>query len=331
MADPAITDAPPAHARIGATWAYGRYRAPIPAPDLGVTGLRRWRQKEWHYTAFTTDRWFLGFGLVQLGYVANAFLYVVDRRRPGRPMEHEGMSPLGRALRFAPSSVSGATTWRRGAEEVCVRWDGAGWQVRLDVPLAGERLQGEARMGTGEALALLHPLGPDQPAYTHKGAALPLEGRLVLGREAIELDGGLASIDWTRSIARRETRWKWASFSARLAEGTPFGLNLSADVYDDAAGHSRENAFWHHGRVTPLGGVAFDVPSRPAAEPWRIRSLEGDAVALTFKPLGARAQRLNLGLVRSDFVQPYGHFHGSVAGHRIEGAFGVVEDHLSVW
>jgi hypothetical protein len=30
-------------------------------------------------------------------------------------------------------------------------------------------------------------------------------------------------------------------------------------------------------------------------------------------------------------VQPYGRFAGSVCGHDITGAFGVVEVHLSVW
>lgn len=316
---------------MGDGWAYGRYRAPIPDPSLGVTGLRRWRQKEWHYSAFTTDRWFVGLGLVQLGYVANAFVYAVDRRKPEEPLEHEAMSPLGSALRFAPSSVSGTTRWRRGADEALIQWDGAAWRVRLDVPLGGTRLRGEARMGTGEAMALLHPLAPDRPAYTHKAAALPLEGHLTLGGTPVDLEGGLASIDWTRSLARRETRWKWASVSTRLADGSTLGLNLSAEVYDDPGGHSCENAYWHDGRVTPLGGVAFHMPARPAHEAWHIRSLRGDEVDLTFQPLGAREQRLNLGLVRSDFVQPYGSFRGTVAGHRLDDAFGVVEDHLSVW
>lgn len=331
MTSATFTDTPPAHARNADGWAFGRYRAPIPDPDLGVTGLRRWRQKEWHYSALTTDRWFVGFGLVQLGYVANAFVYAVDRQQPARPLEHEALSPLGTALRFAPSSVAGSTRWRRGADELSIRWDGRGWHVRMDIPLEGTRLRGEAHMGAEECMALLHPLGPNRPAYTHKAAALPLEGRLTFGGTPMDLDGGLASIDWTRSMALRETTWKWASVSTRLADGARFGLNLSAEVYDDSGGHGRENAYWHEGRVVPLEGVRFEVPSRPDAEPWHIRSTQGDAVDLTFEPLGARAQRLNLGLVRSDFVQPYGLFYGTVAGHRLDGALGVVEDHLSVW
>jgi hypothetical protein len=326
-----IDDEPPPRARGIDGWGWGRYRAPIPDPSLGARGLRRLRQKEWHYSAFTTGRWFVGFGLVQLGYVANAFVYVVDRERPDRPSEHEAMSPLGRALRFAPSSVEGTTRWSRRTEEVSVRWHRSGWDVAMDVPVGGSRLRGEARMEAAEALALLHPLDADRPAYTHKAAALPLAGQLTLDDTRIDLEGGLGTIDWTRSMAHRETRWKWASLSTRTADGSTFGLNLSAEVYDDPRGHSRENAYWRDGCVTPLGGVSFHVPERPTADPWRIRSLEGDEVDLAFQPLGARAQRLDLGLVRSDFVQPYGMFRGIVAGHELVDAFGVVEDHLAVW
>jgi hypothetical protein len=40
---------------------------------------------------------------------------------------------------------------------------------------------------------------------------------------------------------------------------------------------------------------------------------------------------MNLGLIRTAFVQPYGRFRGRVCGNDITGTFGVVEDHLSVW
>jgi len=64
---------------------------------------------------------------------------------------------------------------------------------------------------------------------------------------------------------------------------------------------------------------------------WRIVSLEGDDVDLEFEPLGAREEHSNFGLVRTDFVQPYGRFTGRVCGRDITGSFGVVEAHHSVW
>ncbi len=317
---------------------YGRYRHPIPRPNIGATGrLGRLRLKEWHYTSVTTDRLFVAFGLVQLGYLANAFCYVVDRRDPTRSFEFESISPLGRGLRFAPSSVLGKTHWHHAGADILVSWD-RGWKVSLDVPLDAGRLQGKLYFEPQESLALLHELAPGRPAYTHKAAALPASGALTFRGERFTFDGGLASLDWTRSVALRETRWKWASLSTVLPDGQTVGLNLSAEVYDDARGDSMENALWLDGQVIPLGGVVFDVPDDPTSQPWHLRSRQGDDVDLEFHPLGARSQKLDLKVLKSDFVQPYGEFRGHITPpgsrdtvHLVEGAFGVVEDHLSVW
>jgi hypothetical protein len=158
---------------------------------------------------------------------------------------------------------------------------------------------------------------------------MPASGSAVLDGATFDLHGGLGVIDWTRSRAKRETTWKWASFASHQ-RGQALGLNLSAEVYDDDRGASRENAMWVDGVVRPLGGVRFELPELGGrdSEPWH---LIGDEVDLVFEPQGARSQRLDLRVIRSQFVQPFGAFHGKVAEHVIDGAFGVVEDHVSVW
>ena len=206
-----------------------------------------------------------------------------------------------------------------------------GWDVDLDIPLGAERLRGRAHIESRDSLAMLHRLGPGRVAYTHKAAGWPASGYLELGSRPIRLDGGLAASDWTRSQARRVTEWKWASLSGRLRDRTAIGLNLSADVYDDAKGHSVENALWVDGKVRSLSGVRFEMPSDPKTKRWVIRSLDTDEVDIEFEPLGAREEHTNFGLVRTDFVQPYGRFAGRVCGHDITGCFGVVEAHVSVW
>jgi hypothetical protein len=69
---------------------------------------------------------------------------------------------------------------------------------------------------------VVFPLAPDRPAYTHKAGGLPASGALRLGARQIELRDALATLDWTRSLARRRTRWKWASFG-RASDGTQSG------------------------------------------------------------------------------------------------------------
>jgi hypothetical protein len=308
--------------------AFGRYSQALRAPDLGrLSG--RFRLKEWSYTSCATDEWFFALAVVQLGYAAQLFAYVVDRKT-GQRTETEQVVPLGKALTFADSSQFGVTRWRSRRYTVDAGHDGTHY-LKLDIVLGTERLRGELRMEPDDALALLFPLARGRVAYTHKAAGMRARGELTWGTRRISLANGLGSLDWTRSFAARHTVWNWASFTGVTHSHKRFGLNLSARVYDDARGHSMENAVWLDGRVHTLGGVRFEVPAR-TIDRWRIVSLDGTGeVALEVVPWGERRARMELGLLRSVFAQPYGLASGTVYGERVEGLFGVVEDHDSLW
>lgn len=312
----------------------GRYGAAIRHPDLRGPGrMGKYRLKEWHYTSLLTERLFVAFGLVQLGYVCNAFWYAVELPVGGRPLkmrQGEALRPLGRGLQFAPSSVDGTTRYQADGNRIEVAWDGRGWHCTLDVALQDTRLKADFQFQPAEALALLYQLPSGNPAYTHKEAGLPATGTLRLGEEELPATG-LATLDWTRSVAQRRTTWKWASMATLLPDGRRLGLNLSTEVYGDA-----ENALWLDGEVVPLGAVRFELPSDPARERWRIQSVADDEVELFFTPLCVRSQHVDLGLIISDFTQPFGRFEGTLRPHglaplALHEACGVVESHLSVW
>ncbi|MCW5829088.1 MAG: DUF2804 domain-containing protein [Deltaproteobacteria bacterium] len=331
-------DNAPPKAKSGSGYAYGRYRQPIPLPDISAPGLMgAMRLKEWHYTSVVTGQWFFAFAVVNLGYAAKCFAYLVDRERPANAPEYSELSPMGRAVKFAPSSVSGETRWEAGRNRLVAGHGGDRWQIEVDLPLGPSRVTGSFNFAGGDALALLHRLANGQPAYTHKAAGIAASGSIQWNGQTISLDGGVATLDWTRSVALRETAWKWCSLAGFLPDGRRIGLNLSADVYDGPGGSSQENGLWIDGRLYLLGGVEFALPGDPRREPWIIRSRSGTEVELEFLPLGTREEHLNLGVIRSDFIQPYGTFRGrlaaagDVAPVPVDGLFGVVEKHLSVW
>ena len=308
----------------------GRFLGAIAQPNLSGP-LTPWCLKQWSYVSVTTDTHFLAFALVQLGYVANLFCYLVDRR--SRAMwQVEAMAPLGIGLTIADSSVDGATVWRRGSQELRLDAIARGWRATFALTIQGKSLQGTAEIERGEGLAVVHPVGPRRWAYTHKEAAMLADLDLKWDGQPLP-KRGLAALDWTRAAYPRHTLWNWASFSTRLRDGRRLGLNLSAHVLDNADGVSQENALWVDGRLHLLGAATFSLPASPAAEVWHLR---GDDVNLAFTPLGARQQDVNLGVVRSRFVQPFGHFAGHLRlpdGDEVALApsFGVVEDHLAVW
>jgi len=315
-------------------YAFGRYRTPIVEPTFHLPGMKRLRLKEWHYSSIVTPRFFVAFGLVQLRYIANAFVYFVDRERPDPPALYEHILPLGRGLSMAPSSVAGKTRYQHKQNRIEIAYDDS-YRLSLDVGLEGGPGPGRLKILGGfaldDSLALLHPLAPGRPAYTHKAAAMRCHGTLSFGDHRVDLKNALATVDWTRSLANRHTTWKWASLAGVSANGTRVGLNLSREVYEDDAGCSRENAVWLDGAVTPLGDVAFEMPSEPCCEDWIIRSKGDESVDLRFRPLGARHADINYRFVSSRFVQPYGLFNGRVAGETLEDVFGVVEDHDAHW
>ena len=323
---------PPAAVIEGGRPNLGRFDGPVRSVNIAPTGLGRLRLKEWHYLSITTPRHYVAFAIVDLGYVGNVFAYVVDRSRPAAPHLMERIVPLGRGIRFAASSVSGETRYTHRRDRLSVRCDPDSTCVAIDLGVDGQRLVGDFSVITGATASLVHQFPNQALAYTHKGAALPVQGSLrYAGQPLIPASGGLGGTDWTRSVAQRKTTWRWASLSTLDANGAPLGLNLSSEVYDDADGNSEENFLFGAAGTAPLGGVRFTIPAAPLRDRWTIRSRSGDQVDLRFQPLGARTDDTNLGLVKSKFIQPYGLFDGVVAGIPVAGGFGVVEDHLAVW
>lgn len=168
-------------------------------------------------------------------------------------------------------------------------------------------MHGESRQFTAElflhqeeALALLFPLGNStlRPAYVHKGAGSPVRGSFQFGqvpRVELASQRALGAIDWTRSLALRCTRWKWASASflasvqtthadgrVEQQDDAAVGINLSSDVYD-IDNESQENAIWINGRVFLLRGVSFTVPEQPTKALWSIQTSDSKLYVYVIK------------------------------------------------
>ena len=335
-----ILDTAPSCAKSGDTYHFGRYKEAISTPNIDAPGLlASWKLKRWHYQSVLTPQYFFAFALVDLGYAAKVFAYLVDRAHLTEKKEYSCLSPLARGLEFADSSVCGQSVWEEGPNRLSVSYRN-GWHVDVDLLLDKSRIHGSFSVENEEAMALLFKLPNGQPAYTHKAAGLRAHGSLFVDHAAIDLREAVASLDWTRSVALRETRWLWCSLQGYNLRGYRIGLNLSSLVYDDDDGNSQENALWLDGQVYPLGGVTFSLPVNPRTQPWRIRSSDPSRaeVDLVFTPYGTREEQLNLGIMMSSFIQPYGSFQGTICATAaglpplsVDGLFGVVETHHSLW
>lgn len=110
------------------------------------------------------------------------------------------------------------------------------------------------------------------------------------------------------------------------------------------------------GHVYSVGRVNFVLPPTPqrqAKEEWHVHTVPSElsapsydtdgvvvSVDLHFIPIGTREEHLNALVIVSDFVQPYGHFTGTITlsgkSHpkrvlQLDHVFGVVENHHAKW
>jgi hypothetical protein len=305
-----------------------------------LLGLRRFRLKEWVHVALVHPEWYVSLILLDLRFLALSWLHLYDRRT-GKAFEHERKLPPGRFC--APANV-----WDHSG-----RFETSGYRVsvhnhldrqvhRFDIEV-GERRGLPAVAGSlalqedparTQPLVALLPLGTNRPMFTHKSAC-PVSGVLDVGGESVELtpDRTTGLLDYHKAYYPRHTFWRWATFAAIDATGSILGVNLTHNVIRDDT-HFNENCIWHGNGISLVGAARFDIPRDPS-QPWTIRTEDGN-VDVRLVPQGLRRERVNLGLVRSAYDQPYGLYSGTLTDsegrrHNVENVFGLAEDHTSTW
>lgn len=159
--------------------------------------------------------------------------------------------------------------------------------------------------------------------WTRKQAGVAIRGsvRLRDGRE-LRVDC-FGAVDDTVGYHARHTAWQWSAGVGTTADGRACGWNLVAGV-NDPPRHS-ERSVWIDGAVHEAAACTF------AADLSSVRS-SADGGALDFTAEATRERHDELLLARSDYVQPFGTFRGTLPGGVVlrEG-FGVMEQHRARW
>jgi hypothetical protein len=327
---------------------FGRYGRPFRELNLldaqcgipRLLGLRRLRLKEWVHIALVHQDWYLSMAIVDAGFVVTSWLHLFDRRSR-KAFEHVRKLPPGRFR--APANVldhSGRIEARGYRVFVHNHLDQQVHRFDIKVGAKGPlpAVTGAVSLHEDPArtqpLVALLPLGPKRPMFTHKSAC-PASGVLEIGRERVEFspDRNVGLLDYHKAYYPRSTFWRWATFGTIDATGSILGANLTQNVIEDD-GLWNENCIWHGNSVSLVGPARFDIPEE-TTRPWKMWTEDG-AVDLELAPQGLRWERLNLGLARTSYDQPYGLYSGTLADsrggrHTVDGVFGVAEDHRATW
>lgn len=266
---------------------------PAPAAAGGTPLVRGGRPlKAWRYAGLYGEDVMLCAGRVRIGGVPQAFWAVWDREAG---ILHERTS-------FLPGRVDLAAG---GRFRVRVRARGVAIDLRLE-PF-------------GDAVDVVTPCGGAW-IWTRKTLA-QAEGTVRAGGRTRTV-GGVTLVDDSAGYHARATDWEWSAGVGTLADGRAAAWNLVTGIHDGAV--ASERTVWVDGHAHEVGPVAFT----PALD--GVGFAEGGALAFTAEAV--RERHDHVGPLRSDYVQPFGTFTGTLPGAGgLRRGFGVMERHRARW
>lgn len=315
--------------------AFGTYRGAFHSTSLEALApnpaARFVREKRWIYTALVKPPWLIAMAIVDLGYVQSGFAYAFHR--------DTGMSTSLASVIGVPV-VSG------------LRQNGV---HRIDARLRARSTRFDVRERRGESLLVVHAMSPTleiratldlgaaPPAMTavapvpggvvnvtEKRTLAPLHGAAFVRGERVDLEGGIGGYDLTHGLLGRATRWNWAFFMGADDAGEPIAMNLVQGF----VGAPECALFGGDQQVVPLSEGRFEWNHTEPRAPWSVRTADGEC-DLRFQPRDLHAEAVDVGVVRSKFVQALGTFEGTVRRgsrtHRISNVLGITEDQDVRW
>jgi hypothetical protein len=248
--------------------------------------------KRWRYVGVYGERLMLCAGVVWVGVVPQTFWAVWDRRREAL----RERTRLLRPLRFVSISPDLRVVVRDGT-------------VRADL---------EVTPGAG-----VETVTPDGAAWvwTRKQGGVRVRGRVVLDGEEIAVDE-VGCVDESAGYHSRSTAWEWSAGVGVLRDERAVAWNLVHGVHDDAA--ASERTIWVEGEPRHVAPVTF-APSLDEIA-------FADGASLRFAAEATRERSDDLVVFKSDYVQPFGTFTGTLEGglELAEGR-GVMERHTALW
>lgn len=177
-----------------------------------------------------------------------------------------------------------------------------------------------------EPLVTVMPFKKNRFVYTQK-SLMPCEGTLKTGGKDIvfKRNEGLFMLDDHKGFYPRHLVYQWAT-AAWYEQNQACGFNLTQNQAEKPEEFS-ENCFWFQGRVFVLPPVTFKP--MPEKSRWHITDAFG-MVDLQFHFKWIHSFQMNLGLIKTNYLAPFGHFTGIIKNAnqtlRVNHVFGMAED-----
>ena len=174
----------------------------------------------------------------------------------------------------------------------------------------------------GDPVEVVSPHGSSY-IWTRK-TPIRADGHFTLGMEARPVSG-VGLLDESAGYHARTTEWEWSAGVGTTVDGWPVTWNLVRGVHDSET--MSERTVWVNGQAREAPAVRF---SADLDELWG-----SDGSILHFEEEASRQRHEQFGVISSDYLQPFGSFHGTLPGgvelSEQEPALGVMERHRARW
>lgn len=297
--------------------------------DKKASALARYfHYKQFQFICVTGSDWLLAVAIADIRYANSGFAYLYQFDS-NKAISKGLLLPGALGCQMSDSPSAGEAKQQFGAYKVAINTSAADWCLSIDT----QELKADLTITKASQmpLALCAPTGYNGFTYTEKSNALKVSGKLELQGKPLDLTQALAGYDFSAGFMRRQTSWRWASISG-MVDGKAFGLNMAAGVNETGL---CENALWFDGHIQHLSPASFVFDRKNDKKQWQVSSLCGE-VQLEFTPLYCRQEKVNIGLLASNFRQYVGLYSGFVwlqNGTRLEldAVKGLAEDHYAKW
>ncbi len=280
---------------------------------------RRAERKAWIFYGFFSEELTCGMAIADAGALALGFSYFFVPKE-NLFIEDKITIPLGFGNDFDP-----------GLND---HWQLKNYSIKsmngkMYFDVAGKfNLKMEADF-SDNGISVVAPSKGDRPFnFTYKNLPMPTKATVNYKGKVYEHSGNFGSLDFTKGYPPRETEWNWLSFIGKTATGKSIAVNLV-----DKFNGNLENCLWLDGQKFILGKANFNNSKPLDKQTWKIETVDG-LLSCTLQPKGARSENINLMVMKSQFIQPFGSIEGTVTiNNNTEHftAFGVAEEHEALW
>ena len=299
---------------------------------------KKFRLKEWQHFGIITPTHYFGMVIFDAKFMGVSFFYAYDRIANKR-FEHSAQLPGG-AARIAGQVYDDSCEFKKKGYRLYFenRLNDGYHKIIIDIDGKKDRpaVKGEIKiledLSAIEPLVQVSPVTSFRPFYTHKVAA-PAEGKIMLGAKEIVINRkqDIALMDEQKTYYPYSSFWKWSTAAGYNEYGELLAFNLCQNMITDDEDFN-ENCMWVDGKIYCLKAARFKF-EKDVLRPWEMKTTDG-YLDLLFTPSGQRAEKINAGIIFSDFHQPYGMYNGRFKDdnnriYPLANLFGLAEHHVT--